>query len=384
MLLYAVLSMRRNGAPTFWETCAAVLPRTNESDVVAVTPAGSYLARRLREEVAEHRLFLHRPAELPELGGSTRIVELGVRVALADKDRDRHAAHASCWPPIPTSSQLRLRCIDTLYADSHNVKLVVLDCPTSGSAVLRGARRLLDKHQPTVVVDFTAVPICMRKAIWEDCVAAVGAGYDWRDGMLLPCNTPERRAMSLFNCANSIACALPDDVGRLNPPPSEAMLDQSLSGLSILARANWKDSVPSDPARFAGLAVPFDSDLPNANFHAAETAGSGIWWRWTGPAARSKFAMPIPGPGRWNLRFQVINWGVVKEPRDVRIHVAGQTSMPCRFDTDSITWGPLTVPVAHAASSLWVQIVTSPTMQASDEDMRWIGINFSQCTLEPA
>ena len=59
-LLYALLSIRRGGGVTAWETCQTLLQRLPpDADVIAATHVGSYLGRMLRESFGRDRLFLH-------------------------------------------------------------------------------------------------------------------------------------------------------------------------------------------------------------------------------------------------------------------------------------------------------------------------------------
>ncbi len=385
-LLYALLSLRRDSGPTPWELCAALLDAAGTGDVVAVTRLGSYVARSLQGRLPEHMLFHHLPAELVATIVAGTPATVGIPVVLGDKDRDRHPLHVSSWPPVAPSQRLRLRQLDTLYADSHAVKLLVLDCPSSAASVLRGATRVLARHRPQILLDMTTVPLARRTAVWEDCIKACGDDYNWYDGHRLPCATPERRVEALFACASHLACGIPAELAAIDQPPANgaATLPVESAGLARLAWAGWRDTLAADPARNAGLSVPFDANLPASNFHPAETDGSGAWWRWTGPGARSSFAMPIPASGPWNLRFAVINLGVVQQPADIRLYVMGQRLHPTLFDDHTLGFGPITFPAADPVNVTPIQIITPSPRRASDQDPRRIGISLMQCTLEPA
>jgi hypothetical protein len=151
-----------------------------------------------------------------------------------------------------------------------------------------------------------------------------------------------------------------------------------------VAWRGWQGGIDTDVHRTAGVSVAFSPELPARNLHTAETNGNGVWWRWTGPASRSSFAMPVPGPGQWNLKFHVMNWGVVRQASDLKIYASGQ-SLPLRWaDDNSAAFGPFTVPISEASGVTRVDVVTPLTRRASPDDDRQIGINLIQCVLEGA
>lgn len=381
-----MLSLRRNGAPTPWEACAWLLGCVGAGrDVVAVTPPGSYLARRLRDAVDPDHLFAHCPEEAAGPMADA-LDEDGIPVVLGENDRDRRHCPTGTWLPVQPPTMFRRRRLDTVYFDSHAVGLLVLDCPSSGPAVLRGAARILAVHQPAIVLDLTAVPPARRIAVCEECVAAAGPAYTWHDGLMLCCNTAERRSEAVLACAASVVCALTPRMSPLAQVPPEvlALASDELEPLVGMSWTDWHERVAIDRARFEGIEVIFDQNLPATGFHPSETDGRGTWWRWTGPTVRSAFMMPVPGPGDWLLRFDVLNWGIASGPGDIRVSVAGHDLRLVASGGQTACFGPLMLRPSWTPGSVPIGIVVPETRTASAQDGRRVGLNISRCTLERA
>jgi hypothetical protein len=381
--IFAMLSLRRNGAPTPWETCAEILDSVvGESDVVAVTPPGSYLARRLHEAVDRDHLFLHCPEESAGAMPISMDNE-GIAIVLGENDRNRRDFGIRGWLPAAPPPVFRRRRLDTVYFDSHRVGLLVLDCPSGAPAVLRGAARILSVYHPGILLDLTAVPPAARSAVWQECVAAVGPAYAWHDGLMLACDTSERRSEAVLACAATAVCALPPHMLPDTPMPREvtSLMSDDLRTLADLSWAGWQDRVAIDTARFKGVSASFDQTLPTIGFHPPESDGDGTWWRWTGPAVRSVFMMPVPGPGPWLLQLHILNWGAAEAPDDIRVDAAGYDLAPVVSDAHTASFGPLKLRHPLARSLIPIGIVTAETRPASAEDPRRIGICISRCTL---
>jgi hypothetical protein len=274
--VHAALSFRRGGPVTVWESCNGILDRLDpDIDVVAVTPPGSYLARRLREAIDEDRLFLHTPAELHARDADWPLTdETQVPTVLSDRDRDRPLALSRAWPLPPVVPRARLRRLDTLYADNLRVGLVVLDCPASAEAVLRGGAGLLKAQAPAVVLEMASAPVEQRMALWDACIAAT-PDYDWTDEWLLPCADADRRREALTASDSTVSCGLPKGGAASLRLPAELtqLLAKKDVATASLAWRGWQDRIPVDTSRGKGLSVDFDPDLPVTGFHRAETDG---------------------------------------------------------------------------------------------------------------
>jgi hypothetical protein len=385
-ILYALLCVQRGGGTTAWETCRSILRTVpTGSDVIATTSAGSYLARMLREEIEREHLFLHDASQAFE-PDSIRLIsqqdDSGLPLTLGDRDLEI-VASLPIWPGWSSQTAQRMRTIDSLYG-THNPGLLVVEDARSAVPILDGARETLRRHRPAVLISLSNSALAERSTVWEACVACLEPlGYVWVDGLMLPRTTREQRSEAVTACANDVICALPSSAAEIDLP-SELLPLPAYDGDPIAAIA-WKDwamQVGFDPQRTMRFDLPFDDRIAAFGLHPAEHDGAGICWRWSGPTAHVRLALPLPCAGHWRVRLQVFDWGVAGDARDLQVFMQGKPA-PCNEYGDRFGWfGPIAVPRMAAGGVLNVDIVTPAARRASDEDPRRIGVNFTRCLLE--
>ena len=153
-------------------------------------------------------------------------------------------------------------------------------------------------------------------------------------------------------------------------------------GIATVAWNGWVSEIKADDLRSGPITVMFDDELPVFGFHSAETDCAGTWCRWSGPTSHARIAMPLPAHGRWFLRFDILNWGVVQDKEVFRVLIRGQPVLLEQRAAGFVRFGPVDIPYHAATAVLCVDIVTPTPVRASVGDPRLIGVNFSHCRLE--
>lgn len=358
-LLHAALCLRA-GPALAWDTCRSLLrahvPRRR--DVVAVIDPAGFLARRLVEAVDADRLFLHaRDAALAVSEGDWDVAPL-----------------RRPWPAFAAPQPQRLRRLDTLYADSHDVGLMVFD-DLADRAALAGARRLLDSHRPVVLLDFMTVPPARRAAAAEATRAAL-PGFAWHDSFLL-------KLAGAANVVGAIAAA--ETVFALFPPGTSEPAGQPVATdaddplLAALAWRGW--TWPVRPEGLRRLALLPDAALVTAGFHAPETDGHTVW-RWSGPERAASLWLPVPSYGVYNVALDVFAWGVLEGAADIRLAVQGGPLAAARIEAGRLWLGPVEVWPSGQAAAVRVNLVCRRMRPGTPKDPRRLGLCLSLCTLE--
>jgi hypothetical protein len=381
--LHAWLRASRGAGPTPVETCAAIQAMLDPAEsIVAITLEGSRLDRHLLASVPPHRLFrylLDEPAAMadqPLRGPGWNAPAPAIR--LGAHDRDMPPPPPLPWPAPPPLPARRYRRLDTLHARDR-VGLIVAETPEALFDALAGAPALLREQPPALLLDLAGVTPAERPALLRRAMAATGAGaLAWHDGLLLPCADEPAWRERLLQFADRVACALP---ARLRPPlPPGAPAGADIAR-DTLAWLGWQSPVRADETRRAGLGTSFDDAMPVAGFHYAETDGHG-WWRWTGPARRAAFALPVSDAGRWTLRLDVFAWGTVRDADDVQLFADGIRLEPMPAEGAPLRFGVIAIPAAMPRGRVRIDLVCRSVRRASESDERQVGICLTRATLE--
>jgi hypothetical protein len=222
--------------------------------------------------------------------------------------------------------------------------------------------------------------------VWRECTDLLNRlGYEWFDGLLLPCATREREHETVNVNAGSVVCALPKSAREeLVQHDLSAQATSEELGIAALASKDWAVEVSADENRIGRIYVPFDDSLPVFGFYPAETNGSGSWWRWSGPTPRARFVLPLPAAGRWFLQLDVLNWGIARNAATLRLFVQNLPVSCIQQGAHFARFGPIEVRPCDAKGFLSVDIVTPVPQPTSQADPRHIGVNISGCVLERA
>ena len=301
LLLRAGLRLLHGAVPTAEAACAAWLAALSpETDIVAALLPGTRLERTLQQMVPPERLF--RLALPPRAAGCRRLADPELIAAVAGaQDLDIPAEPVLPWPQ-PSAPGWRMRRLDTLFPHPGRIGLIVTDEAAGAAALLRGAATLLRQDVPAVVIDLSALPPNARLAVWADCDAALaGSAHRWHDGLLLPCTLGPLLPEQLHD---AVVCALPASAGA-------TMIER-------LAQLGWRAPVPPPPPAAARSEVTFDAALAGFGFHPPQADRNGAC-RWSGAGPLCGFAIALPGPGRWDLRLEVHDWGVVRSPSELQL-----------------------------------------------------------------
>ncbi len=361
---------RGPGSP--WDVCDGFVKATigNGKDVVAVLHPAHFLVNRLRKVVPQARLFLHFP-EVITIPGSSRSC-----IVASDRDRDFVASRA-VWPDLSQSGPALLRRLDTLYATSHDIGLIIIGA-AEPCAVLSGAADILVRHAPIVMLDVATVPPSERDSAVTGCGTLL-VGYQFRDSLLLPCSELETRSELLQVLAETTFCAFPGPRQTAGTAVDDSLLlDEHLASV---ARQAWK--VPTSTAKWPHVLYRMDDQLPCSGFHKPETDGTDSW-RWSGPAPRATFYVPVPGPGAWAIKLLVFAWGRAGAPGDVEVFVERRRAAIIHQDDYEITLAPVTVPGGSYVGFLQVDVAVAHMVRASSQDRRLVGICLSGISVEHA
>jgi hypothetical protein len=385
LMLRAMTAAAFGGRPLAWETCSALLDRLLPGrDVVAALCESGFLACMLRTHVAPTRLFLHQAAA--DAPGAPDGAALGdTRMVLGADDREPWPGVVLPWPASNAPREVRRRRADTLYADSHEPGLLVLG-GADQPAILSGASRLLAKHRPMLLLDFSDIEAAARPALWEACVQACAShGYVWHDPLLMPCAGAGDRLAVLAALGHAAAVglpaeaahgdALPDGVAELLPPGDRAV--------AMLAWHAAPGTVPHHQAVREGHAMRIDAAVPAQGLYPPEADAKGGVWRWTGPGPCSVLMLPIPGRGPWRLRLAVVNWGAARGPGGLRAIVGGAFLPVEHQGEDFICYAPLAPPAFWCGAPLRVELTTPRPPRASPQDPRCLGVCLSSATVSP-
>jgi hypothetical protein len=390
-LLRSVLHARRGGSATAWEACTGLLRELREdADVLAVTAPGTRVAVGLADTLDADRLFVHSPPPRHHSLVAEAVVggARGPAVALSDRDAEVSPT-ISAWPVRAGLPAYRLRRVDTIYADSHQVGMLVLD--RAAAAVLSGARRLLTSRRPALLLDGGEVAPAERPAWLERAVAAAGGNYRWHDSLRLPLPDAAARRDAVLFCAESIfiglaACIETTFAHPAGLPPELAALvglGSEDAALAALAWGGWGSAMLA-PTHRVPLRFAFGPDLACSNFHVVETDGLDNWWRWSGPGPRSIFVLPLPTRGVFTLRLEVVSWGVVERPEALALFLNG-VRLPLRgTEIGAVEYGPF--PAAGPGvdgGRVVLELVTPATRLAGEDDPRRIGVCLAAATLLP-
>jgi hypothetical protein len=274
--------------------------------------------------------------------------------------------------------------LDSLYADSHAPGLLVLGAGLGPAAILEGAARVLVRHRPMLVIDFSDVAACLRPAIWETCVRVCDTyGYAWHDGLLMRCSTPADRCAAIAAAGHAAAVGLPLEWPELQPLPpgvAELMAPEDV-GASRIAWNGGIGLVRHDATAADGVCVRFDDALPATGMYKTEQDGEGGCWRWTGPGPRAAFLLPLTGPGPWRLGLEIANWGIAEPAGALRALVGGEFLAADRRGSNFISFAPVAPPPFWSGAALRVDLTTPRPQRASPRDARCLGVCLSAARL---
>lgn len=380
--LYAALSIQRGGAPTPWETCSTLIEhRKRKGDVIAAVQPGSYLELMLRSTFSKNHVFIHSTRSSLAPAGMTRDAQIAdagePAIILGPFDRDIISSQRP-WPVITKPSLFRQRSIDTLYGDSHEPAVIVVEADVID--VLTGALTTLERYYPDIIINFAELSIDEATVIADQCVDLLARlNYRWYDGFLLPCETAQRRRdlLSAFAsrtlCARPVRSSLESLVGMV---PVSCVVPQ-------LAARDWKSVVETDSGR-GRISLPLDNSISSVGLYSAETDGVDLWWRWSGPTAQCRLVLPLPAGGFWYLQVDVLDWGVASDHSDLSAYAFGKELVREPMGATSVRFGPVAIPLEKISGRLVVDISMPPPRRASNQDPRRIGVNFCRVALERA
>jgi hypothetical protein len=359
------------GAATAWDTCRTLLQHlgAHKRDVVAAVDSRGYLARRLREEVRQERLFIH-PMES---GHST--------IPLAsDRDHDWKAVRR-LWPAPADTSQRRLRRLDGMYLESHNVGLVVVDGTNNPALVLKGAGSLVRQHASMILLDLDPIPPDKRLEIATAC-RTILCDHDWYDSLLLPVADVDIAKTLITSAAETVFALLPHSsaIPWWNTPPSADPLPGHLG--IVLPQVAWRGwTMPVQPEAVRQITIQPDESFASVGFYQPETDGSTIW-RWSGPSKNSRFWIPAPGYGTWRLALSVFSWGVLPGPQAVQLAVRGGPLVHPVERLGRLLSEPVHIFPHGGARLLDVDLVCSELRPPTNNDPRRLGLCVSGFSLE--
>jgi hypothetical protein len=371
------------GRPTAGETCMALVNLLAPgSEVITSLPEGAALSAVLRAHLAPWQLFQHDTPRMttdtprPEVCGDAVFV-------LASRDCDAVTGVPLPWPAPASVCGFRARKLDTLYADSHTPGMLVFGGNSSVGDVIAGARGVLSRHRPMLLLDFSDVAPAMRASAWEDCVQACeDYHYTWLDGLFLPCSTSADRNAAVTAIGHATGVGLPTewpDMHKLPPGIADMLAPEDAD----VARVTWAGTVASVKhiPTPDGVRIRFDNTLPSLGMYRTEHGGQGACWRWTGPGPRASFLLPVPGPGPWRLQLEVVNWGSAKTSGALRALVAGEFLTVERSGEDFISFSPLAPPPFWSGGSLQVDLTTPRPRRVSAQDARCLGVSLAGASL---
>jgi hypothetical protein len=380
LLLRGSLRAMRGAPIVAADLCRTLLARLPpESCIVALTLPGSRLDRALGDAVATERLLRHRrdSATAEAMAESAEFCE----EILSDRDRDVAEAALPPWPGGRTRPAHRLRRLDTLYADSHRVGLIVIEDAAAAPAILHGAQRLLRTQAPAIVFDLAGAAPAERV---ESCerFAALLAPFElaWHDTMLVPVPDAARRREALLVLADQVVAAVPPGILPTSLPASLAgTISRANADLAELAWSGWRSPVAQSDR--GETSAGFDPWLTCRGFHPPESDGH-AWWRWSGPGMRATFAMPQPGVGAWRLRLDVLDWGVADAPDALQVFWRGRRLREVYRDGVGASFDGIEVSGPELEGRLLIEMLTPHPRRASENDPRQIGVNCLRATLE--
>ena len=268
---------------------------------------------------------------------------------------------------------------------THRPGLLVVEDVRSAVPILDGARETLRRHRPAVLISLSNSALAvaqhgmggvrgMSRAAWlcrgrRPDAAAHNARAAQRSRHCL-----RQRCHLRFSLPSAVETDLPSE---LLPLPA-----YDGDPIAAIAWKDWAMQVGFDPQRTMRFDLPFDDSIAAFGLHPAEHDGSGTCWRWSGPTAHVRLALPLPCAGHWRVRLQVFDWGIAGDARDLQVFMQGKPA-PCNEYGDRFGWfGPIAVPRMAASGVLNVDVVTPAPRRASDQDPRRIGVNFTRCLLE--
>jgi hypothetical protein len=257
----------------------------------------------------------------------------------------------------------RVRPLDGVLGENPpRVGLMHLGSLEGAAPVVRGARRLLRRCRPAILVNREA-PVEAGRGIPELAALAsvlAEAGYTLYDSMLSPLRTPEEVSGALDLWHETVFLALPAGSG----------VDHR-----TLMRAYRMDPAAYRADAAEGIRLRADEIVGCRGLYPAEY-WEDLCWRWTGPLPRASVPLPLGRPGRYRLSCRLLKVADDRVLDTLRLFVNG---MPVEHtvqssDHDIFVEGTVILKPANPMSLAELRFVHSETYSVNPDDPRRLGL----------
>lgn len=347
-------------------------------------PASPVLAWLREHADAAELYWFPKPSSLEPAAAPPADREAGaVPVLLGAQERDLLDAGAVAFGFATQPRRYRLRTLDALLDGEDRLGLLHIGSFREAPAILEGARRVLRRSGPAVLLVRDAERLEPKSLADLEAVSKVlaGVGYSLYDSGCNPCGTQPALRAALEDWQETVFFGVP----ARHADRTLDLLGGGTSGAGTSrVRAYWNHLTRYQPQATAkGLRLAADQMADCSGFYPTES-WENLRWRWSGPAPRALVRLPLQRPGRYQLRCRLLKVADERVLDSLRLFVNGAVveHRAKRADHETILEADLTFSLAGFAPVAELLFVHAATFKANAEDPRRLGLALLDISLE--